>query len=537
MKIKNNYLILILTLLLTLSSCEKIEKEEAIEEEVILKATEESNEVKKEKRQIDGGKMRMAIMTPKTLNPLKNEDIYVGAMLNLIFQDLYILNDDRKPEKNLIQTAIPNYADNSLTLTLKNDLIWHDGSVITSDDFIYSLQVLQQADDSVIYKSMIQNIVNYSKVDNMTIIIQYNDAKYLMGYDLLFPIIPKSYYEKVNVTNNIDFEPVGNGYFKFYEQKNSKEIVLERDEDKEDMAYLDTIEVVVLRDRDTEIYAFERSNIDIVVTNMEEWGEYQVVKEPNIYEYTNQVFEFIGFNMDRIIVSDKEFREIIAYHIDKNEILNRLYLGKGLVTNTFVDFNSWLYEKETVSYDRNFNEIQKIIDEKYEYDEVTNTLYKDINGLKKEVSFTILVNEENISRVSLAEHIKNDLINFGIKVEIHKEPYYSYIEKIEMGNFDLVLGGYRFDVDQDVTQFLVNNIFNYKSQELISRIEAFNSVVDEQSYKVSLGELQKLVAEDLPFISLLYAKDTILTDEDLIIPNMPSYSNLFSNVNEWYWVR
>lgn len=542
--IRNKFLKVFLVMFLAffVSACQsEITTTSTIEETEIANDNEieeqSEDEVIVEKRQVDGGEMTIAIMPPKTFNPLLNEDIYVDRMLNLLFQDLYVLDENRKPEKNLIDSAIPNYVDNTLTLKLKNNLKWHDGNQITSDDFVYSIQVLQQASENAIYKSMVKNIVSYTQVDELTLTIQYNDSKYLMGYDLLFPIIQKEYYMNATTENNRDFVPVGNGYFKFKERIDSKNYLLERDETKEDMAFIDTINVIVLRDRDTELYAFERSNIDLVITDLQEWGNYQVVKNPNIYEYTNQVFEFLGFNLDRMIVSDKYFREIIAYSIDSSEIVSRLYLKKGKATNTFVNPSSWLYESDVTSYKKSFDKINEIIEKNYNFDEEENILYKTINGLEKKVEFTIIVNEDNAARVSTAEYIKNNLTNFGINVDIQILTYDEYVSRIESGNYDLVLGGYRFDSDQDMTKFLTDNIFNYTSETLTNRINAFNSATDETSYDLSLGELQKLVATDLPFVSLLYSENTLLTDEDLIIPDMPSYSNLFSNVNEWYWVR
>ncbi len=537
MKLKVLIMILI-TLLISSCSNQNLEVSSNLEEVSVYETSQEDDsEVATQKRKIDGGEIKIAIMPPKTLNPLKNEDIYVDRMLNLIFQDLYLLDDNRKPQPNLIELAVPNYVDNTLTLTLKNNLYWHDGESITSDDFIYSLNVLSGASENAVYKGMVENIVSYSAIDNLTVVIRYREPKYLKGYDLLFPIIPKHYYEKANNTNDVDLVPVGNAYYKFDKQVDSKNYTLVRDETKEDKAFIDTIKIIVLMERETELYSFERGNIDIVVSDLQEWGKYQIVKNPNIYEYTNQVFEFIGFNLDRILISDKYFRELIAHSIDKDEISNRLYLGKGKTTNTFVNPDSWLYEKDTREYRYSFNEIQKLIEDYYVYDDELNILYKDINGLKKEVLFTIIVNEDNSIRASTAEYIKNNLINYGIKVDIQVLPYEEYINRFEVGNYDLVIGGYRFGTDQDVTQFLTNNIFNYNSNMLISRLIAFNEVVDEESYKIALGELQKLISNDLPFISLLYSENTVLTDENLIIPSLPSYSNLFSNVNEWYWVK
>ncbi len=532
---KKTYIfILMLTVLFIFSSCQNNDTTEVSVTESV-EIDEDVEEV--EKQRVDGGELTIAITPPKTFNPLKNEDTYIDRMLGLIFQDLYILDENKKPIPNLIETATPNYADNTLSITLKKDLYWHDGMPITADDIIYSIQVLQSASENAIYKKDVNNIISYKKIDDYTVSIQYNDPKYLMGYDLLFPIIPKHYYSQANESNNYDMLPIGNGYFKFDEIIDSKNYTLVRDESKPDKANIEKVNVIVLQDDATELYAFERDNIDFIISDIEEWGEYRVSKKANIYDFTNQTFEFIGFNLDRLLISDKWLREIIAYSINKEEILDRIYLNNGKVTNTFVNPDSWLYTDEVKKYDSGYEEIKNIISKNYIYDKEENILYKEINGLKKEVRFSILVNEENTMRVSVAEYIKNNLINIGIDVEVQAVPFNEYIEKLNMKNFDVVIGGFRFDNDQDPTVFLQDNIFNYNTEELNNRIVAFNNATDEQSYKTALEELQELIATDLPFISLVYSENIILTDENLIIPNLPSYSNVFSNVNEWYWVE
>lgn len=462
-------------------------------------------------------------------------------MLNLSFRHLFILDENYRPKPDLVDTFTSNLTDNTITFKLKDGLKWQDGRAVTADDVLYSIDILNRAGEKVIYKKMINDIASYKKIDELTVVVQYKKPKMLIGFDLLFPIIPKHHYNQSGVDNS--FNPLGNGYYIYKHNNKSRKYEFVRDETIKKIGDFDRIEAHILHSRDPYLYGFMQDKIDIILTNFEEWTEYNLGEDFNTYYTYNQSLEFLGYNLDRILLQDDYLRQLIENTIDKNEILKKIYLNNGGIAETPVNPDSFLFVSERNKNKRKLTkeEENRIIESYFIQEEVDGKLYmyKNINNIKRELVLNLVVNEKNELRLKTANYIKERLGYIGIKININKLPFNEYMEKIEMGNYDLFLGGYNFDVDQNIISLIgyykdseFANVFNYKGNDIEGRIKAIENARGEEQYKNALQALQNLLNENRILTSIIYKKDLILTRKNIYLEGYVPYSNKFSIIKD-----
>ncbi len=526
---KSVKLIMLIVITVGLVSC--VNEEKALIEEINVK------EIKKEKVRKEKGEITISIAPPKTFNPLKNEDIYVNNMLEILFEPLFELDENYRPKPILVESFTSNYTDNTTTIKLKEGLKWSNGTDITSDDIIYSLEVIKNASEKSMYKNMVRDVVSAKKEDELQVTIQYGTPKMLIGYDLLFPIISKEYYSK----KGVDLKPMGNGKYKFVDLNKSREYLLERDKSKEISGNIEKINVIVIQDSATMLYSFEQNKTDVIISSFEDWNKYNMSKESNSYNFYNQEFEFIGMNFDRILLQDKNLRILLDMLTNEEELLSKVYLNDGGITKTPVNPKSFLYNENVKDYGSDINIINDIIKENFTTEEKNGIkkLYTDINGLKKEIILSLIVNEENELRIKVSEYLKKTMKKFGIEIEISKLPYSEYLERINVGNYDLFLGGYKSEANQDITPLFgvidngeFGNVFNYKINNIEERVYAVRNARGEEQYKVALEQLQKLIAEEIIIINTVYKKDMMLTSSTIKNNEHISYSNQFGSIDK-----
>jgi len=489
------------------------------------------------------GEITVSMRLPRTLNPLLNEDSTVDRVLKLIFEPLITLDEEYRVVPNIISNYYTSADGTSITVRLRTDIRWHDGTPLTSDDLIYSLQALKnEASEQAIYKNRVENITSFTKVDDQTVTINYSELYAGTPYTLDFPIIPRHHFinapalpiEKI-------FPPLGNGLYAFKEYAFNKEMILEAMSNSfTKRPYINNINVLITPDIDTDMYSFDQGLIDVVTSDISGWGKYQSKKETNLTDFITNIYEFIGFNMEDENTGIKEFREAIASAINISDMIDAIYLEHAVRVHTPVKPMNWLHANEVKKYEYDLKKAAELLESKGYVNDDTY-LYKKQGDYKNEVLLRILVNEENEERVKMAGIIKDSLQQLKIRSEIEIVPFEEYLKRLEERDFEIFLGGFSLsDVPNLSFAFHSSqiqggqNYFGYKNEMMDSLIIASLNTTSENIFRNTFAEIQKLIAEDIPCISLVFRKSALLTDIKIYGDKKPTHNNLYDNIEDWF---
>ena len=117
--------------------------------------------------------LRLSMGKPETLNPLENTDVSVDKVLRLLFEPLFVQNQNNEIQPNLAESYSVENNGNTVNIKLRSGLKWDDGNPITAKDIVYSVKFLQKAGDNVIYKNSVKNVKSCYAKDNLTATITY----------------------------------------------------------------------------------------------------------------------------------------------------------------------------------------------------------------------------------------------------------------------------------------------------------------------------------------------------------------------------
>lgn len=521
-----------------LISCSKnseiVEIQPEVEEQL-----EEQEEVVTPKK---GGEMTISMRSPKTLNPLLNEDITVDSVLKLMFEPLVKLDESNKPVPNIASSFYISADSKSVTIKLRSDIKWHDGTALTSDDLIYSLNTLKgEASALSIYKDCVKDIINFTKVDDLTVNINYKDLYFGSLYSLNFPVVPQHYFKDKKTSVGKVPPPMGNGAYEFSDYLFNKELILKSTKNSFNKnSYIDSIKVLITLDDETDMYAFDQGLIDVITSNISGWGRYRGKKEIEFTDYVTNIYDFIGFNLNNINLENKKFRQAIAMAINMDDIVDSIYLSHAVRAYSPINPSSWLHSDNLTKYEYDLEGARELLSSLGFLDD-RNFLYKVQNDIATELKLRILVNEENEERFKIASIIQESLRHLKINSEIHSVSFEEYIQRVKSKDFEIFLGGYNLSEVPDISfafhsSSIQNgqNYFNYKNELLDSLLVSAVNTTSENTFKSLLQDVQKIISDDIPCISIAFRNSVLLTDKNIYGNKKPTQNNIYENIEEWF---
>ncbi|MCL2378074.1 MAG: ABC transporter substrate-binding protein [Defluviitaleaceae bacterium] len=465
----------------------------------------------------DDGVLRLSMRHPLTLNPLLNEDATVAPILRLIFEPLVIFDETLRPTGHLANIELASDFSTA-TLTIRDDAIWSDGIPVTSDDLIFSVEILKRAPDTVIYKRNVENIARIDRINSRTAVIVFERPSVTASYALNFPIIPEHHYVgHVNTASRRNMEPLGNGPYRLESISTMQAMKLERSPYTfRRHPQINNIEVLFIPDGETELHAFDQGVVDAIRLPFAEWVKHPSVKPVYPEKFPAMYFEFIGFNFGRSIFHDLSARQAIAHAFNADEAMSAEYLHQAVRAVSPIHPYSWMHDGSISGpkYDR----------------AAAGELLSEINIPGPLI---ILANTEHIERVHIAHRLAAGLIAAGQPAEVAALPFDEYYARLTDGEFDLFLGGMQLDFEPDFAFMFQESPLFGNDPVMEGLLAGLNIATTESAYLQAVSQLQQGFVDRLPIISLGFRHSAVLTGTRVTQGRAPASDHVFSFVNEW----
>lgn len=369
------------------------------------------------------------------LNPLLDwNNTADRAVDRLLFSGLIKFDEHGLPQADLAQGWGVSEDGTLYNFTLRDNAVWHDGTPVTSDDVIFTIDRMKSAGS--LYPQDIKDLwskIEVTRWDEKTIKFTLPEP-YVPFIDYLsFGILPKHLLEAVPADQmpNAEFNinPVGTGPYKFdhliVDGGQIKGVVLT----VSDTYYGDSpfIEQAVFRYYATSAEAFDAYQQGDVLSVSQITSDVLdgALEEPNLSVYTSRLpqMTFVLFNLNRPEVAffqDAKVRRALMLATNRAVIINALLKGQAVLTNGPILPGSWAYYDGT---------------EQFEYDpDAAVSLLKGAGYVipasggevrAKEgasLAFTLL-HPDDQTHTRIAEMIKEQWAGIGVQVTLQPVPY------------------------------------------------------------------------------------------------------------------
>lgn len=228
--------------------------------------------------------------------------------------------------------------------------------------------------------------------------------------------------------------------------------------------------------------------------------------------------QMLTYDMTKPPFDRLEVRQAMALAIDRQDIIDTVYLGAGTPGNA-----GWIHPQSLVFNDAVVTETDperaaQLLDEAGITDSDGDGI-RELEGAP--LSFEFLVNGSDSLRLRIAELVSQMLKRIGIEAKVAAVEQATWEEAVWPGfdvangrNYDMAMWGWSAPVQADATRIasLVHsdpaigtlNLSGYQSAQADEVSAAITTEVNPERSAELIAELQTIIAADLPFILLLY---------------------------------
>lgn len=265
---------------------------------------------------------------PQNNNRAVASGIYINLFDYLIFKDA---NGDFQPA---LATAWEAVGDTAWRVTLREGVVWHDGTPFTAADVEYTFE--RVANDPL--------LVRHSYYEHVTDVEVVNDHEVVFHTATVDPIflsalsrngasvIPRHYYEAVGV-EQASLQPIGTGPYRFVEYRTDDRLVLEAFDDYwGGRPTYDRAVFRVIPETSTAVSELLTGGVDIVASvSTSEVSRVASSNAARIVQVGGNRTEYITFNVsDGQVTADPLVRAVVDYAVDDALLAEILTNGAGV---------------------------------------------------------------------------------------------------------------------------------------------------------------------------------------------------------------
>ncbi|AFZ58083.1 ABC transporter substrate-binding protein [Anabaena cylindrica FACHB-243] len=507
---------------------------------------------------------------PKTFNYALNSD--ANNIFGYTYEGLISQNPlTGKLEPNLAESWQVSEDKLKITFTLRDNLKWSDGQPLTADDVVFSYNdiylneaiptnvrdILRIGKDGKFptIKKIDKRRVEFSIPEPFRPFLQNSGVPILPAHALRESIQTKDQDGKPKFLTKwgVDTPPeelIVNGPYKLERYDTSQRVIFRRnpyywrkDAQGNPQPYIQRIIWQIVESTDTSLLQFRSGGLDAVGVTPDYFSLLKVQEKQGNFSIENggpsTSTSFVLFNLNKGKRAGKplidpiksrwfnsvEFRQAIAYAIDRKTMINNTFRGLGKTQDSPISVQSPYYlspEKGLKVYNYNLEKAkQLLLKAGFKYN-AQNQL-EDAEGNR--VRFALLTNAGNKIREAMGSQIKQDLSKIGIQVDFTPLAWNTFVDKLSNTlDWEASLLGLTGGLEPNDGANVWSpegglHMFNQKPQPGQKPIEGWEvspweekihalyiqgaQEFDEAKVKEIYAESQRLTQENLPFIYLV----------------------------------
>ena len=478
--------------------------------------------------------MRLGISDYDNIHPYLTKNREILYLDQLIFEPLLTITQDYHITTCLAQEW-SKVGEKSYVIKLKENVKWQDGSDFTAEDVKFSIETLQKTKNSI----YIENVKEINKVEIVgehIIRIELNKEIPFFEYNLIFPIISSKQYENQTLEKSTQV-PVGTGKYQITKiTKHSIKLTRNNNNRESNLnnQYMKTIEIF-LYDTMGEVYnEFKLGNIDFFHTANHNIEEYIGSMGYGKKVYGNREYDYLAINCQDTILQYQEIRKAISLSINQEKIVASVLENQAVVSYFPLDTKSYLLNDITLKQQSNIEKAKETLEDagwNYEY----GIWQKEIGGRTKTLNFTLSVKKSDETRVKVAQEIKKELENVGIKVSIEQISDAQYQNYLKNHQYEILFTGVNTSLSPDLAVFLgEGNLANYENEEIKQILQELNNITEENLQKEKYKSIVEIYQDEVPYIGLYRNQDIVAYSANLMGEVDPNHYSIYYHLEEWY---
>lgn len=464
-----------------------------------------------EKRGAAGGAANQGLIiafdgSPTNLDPRVGTDTYSGRIWDMTTSGLVKITPTGEFAPD-IATKWETPDDKTIVFHLNPNAKFQDGRPVTAKDFKFTFDSMMAETFNSPKRSGYTAVQSFDAPDDHTFIIKLKEPNAGIFDNLPYMLVPQGADPNVFAKT-----PIFAGAYKVSEFRPDERVNLQAfDGWVGGKPKTPNVTVRIIPDATTRVLELRRGTVNFAINSVpyDQVEQFKKNADFNVVTSHGGAYQYVCLNLKDPILKNKQVRQALAYAIDRNRIVRDLLHGYGAVTDTMFPAGHWARAENLPTYEYNPQKAAQMLDA---------AGYKDPDGPGPKTRFNLVFRTSTDAEANQqAEMIQQMLKEIGVGMQIQTSEFGTFMEDIKNGRFQMFSLRRAGISDPDFyytifhSESLAPNGQNrgyYVNPRVDQLIIQGRSSFDRAKRKQAYDEIQRILADELPYISL-YHRDNV----------------------------
>jgi peptide/nickel transport system substrate-binding protein len=461
---------------------------------------------------------------PANLDPRYATDGQSQRIGSLIFSGLVKRDAEMNVHGDLAETwETPDPL--TYVFHLRKGVKFHDGREVTSKDVKATIEYMMNVANKSPKRGAFRMVGHLEAPDAYTVVFHLKEpaASFLWN-------VERSAVGIAPADADSDFgrHPIGSGPFRFVSQTPDDAVVLERwpaagDQRPEvesrsqgrtptasttdsKLTRIERVRFRIVPDTIVRALELRKGSADVEMSSLSPDMIPVLAKQPTleVTERPGTNFAYLGMNMEDPILKHREVRQALAYATDRESLIKYLLREEAKLASGLLPPNHWAYEPQVQTYAYDPEKAEKFLD--------AAGFPRNKDGMR--FHMTLKVSTEEPARI-LGAALQEQWKKVGVDLLVRPQEIATLFSDLGNGQFQICyLRWVGANNDPDVFELVFHskrippdgpNRGRYRNAQVDALTDGIRTEMDREKRKELCSKVQKIVAEDLPYIPLWYA--------------------------------
>lgn len=451
---------------------------------------------------------------PKTLNGILVTTDPELTVLALISRNLLDYDESLALVPGLAESVEEDQAHLVYTVRLRDGVRWEDGSPVTADDVVFTLEAV--TDEKVAggnRKSLFDGFVRTEKVDQRTARVVFRTPSATRRHAFSLPLLPAARYRGTDVASNpVNRRPVANGPYRLARWDAGRTIELVRN--TQYFGEKSPAEKVVFRIVPDASAAFEALGTAALDETRLTSAQYERLQrtpgDSRALLYPQLSYTYLGWNNRSPLFSDSRVRRALTLLVDRSAIARNLYGGTAAPANGGVPPGMPGYDPSIAPWPYDPAEGASLLAQAGWRKGADGVLSK--GNLRFDFSLAFGAGSDVMAQV--AQAVQEEYRKAGIRMDLRPAEWASFTSKVDAGEFEACFLVMSLDPNPDLfglwhsSQNAPNgwNVVGYASRRADALMEEIRATFEPAKVLALTRDLGRVLHEEEPVSFMHNAK-------------------------------
>ncbi len=386
---------------------------------------------------------------------------------------------------------------------LRRGVRFHDGRALTSADVKATFDFILNPANKSPKRGAFRMVTSIESPDDATVIFHLSEPYASFSVNLIpsaIGIVP------ANAGADFSRHPVGSGPFRFVQQSQDEEVVLERNPGYfRDAPQITRVRFRVVPDGVVRALELRKGSADLEMSSLSPDIIPVLARQPDlaVTDRPGTNFTYLGFNLENPVLSHREIRQALALATDREALVRYLLDGQAKLAAGALPPDHWAAEANVAQYPYVPARAEQVLE--------AAGFPRQQDGVR--LHLTLKCSTEEQARL-IGAALQEQWRRAGIQLELRPLELATLFSDVTKGNFQITYQRWvGANTDPDFFEYAFSskrfppdgaNRGHYRNSRVDALTDQIRVEMSQEKRKTLCSEVQKILADDLPYLPLWF---------------------------------